>query len=67
MGGNDPYARGPAPSLIAYGRAPGPRYVTTVPAQPLTVGCYRAAIGGTGWVTFQIKSDGTIAETAYGY
>lgn len=66
MVGNDPYARGPVPSLIVYGKAPAPRYITAIPAQALGPGCYRASIGGTGWVKFAITSDRRIAEVDHG-
>jgi hypothetical protein len=67
MEGNDSDARGPAPSRILYGRAPAPQYITTIPAQTLSVGCYRAEIGGTAWVRFEIKPNGAILEQQYGY
>ena len=67
MEGADTNAPGPVPSLIPYGKAPGPRYITTLPAQQLSTGCYRAEIGGTGWVKFDIKPDGSIVEGQYGY
>jgi hypothetical protein len=67
MVGADPNSRGPVPTLIAYGKAPSPRWATTVPAQTLSPGCYRAEIGGTGWVRFDITPNGSIVEREYGY
>ena len=40
------------------------RFKTTYPKRDLMPGCYTASISGTGRVTFDVRSDGSVAERA---
>jgi hypothetical protein len=52
---------GPVPAHVTYAERPA-GYVTRKGPTPLERGCYRAAIAGTGTVTFQVDSAGKVGE-----
>ena len=52
---------GPVPQQITFAQRPA-GYVTREGPTTLERGCYRAAIAGTGTVTFQVDSTGTVVE-----
>ncbi len=46
---------------VVYGSAPN-GFVSSLGPKPLTPGCYRAAISGTGRSVFVVHEDGTVKE-----
>jgi hypothetical protein len=55
----------PYPTRVVYGQAP-PTYVVSEGPHPLTPGCYRAWILGTGATQFVVQDDGKVVEQALG-
>jgi len=50
---------------VVYG-VPNTHFETFYPMQALTPGCYTASISGTGKVTFDVRSDGSISTESRG-